>query len=75
MGLMNERVVSQAHVSEPEAGGAQFSHISAQQACAEICKLKDWLGDQALNIPDYQRPYKWGVPQVQQLLRDIVLTQ
>ena len=73
MGLMNERVVLQAHVPEPEAGGAQLVHISAQQACAEICKLKDWLGDQALNIPDYQRPYKWGLPQVQQLLRDIEL--
>ena len=73
MGLMNERAVSQAHVSEPEAEKAQLSHISAQQACAEICKLKDWLGDQALNIPDYQRPYKWGLPQVQQLLRDIEL--
>lgn len=70
---MDERVVSQAHVPEPDAGGAQFPHISAQQACAEICKLKDWLGDQALNIPDYQRPYKWGLPQVQQLLRDIEL--
>lgn len=46
---------------------------AAQQpeARAEICKLRDWLCNKALNIPDYQRPYKWGLPQVQQLLRDI----
>lgn len=44
-----------------------------QKASAEVCTLQDWLTDQALCIPHYQRPYKWGVPQVQQLLSDIEL--
>ncbi|UUC91580.1 DUF262 domain-containing protein [Comamonas sp. C11] len=43
----------------------------SSQARATVCTLRDWLGDLALNIPHYQRPYKWGLAQVQQLLRDI----
>ncbi len=40
-------------------------------ASANICTLKEWLCDERLRIPDYQRPYKWALPQVQQLLSDI----
>lgn len=37
----------------------------------KICTLRDWLGDRALHIPDYQRPYRWSQAQVLQLLCDI----
>ena len=57
------------HMSEK--AGAHPLTAKQLAAQAEICTLRDWLGDMALNIPDYQRPYKWGLPQVQQLLRDI----
>lgn len=40
-------------------------------ASAEVCTLRNWLGDVTLNIPHYQRPYKWSLAQVQQLLLDI----
>ncbi|WP_312835013.1 DUF262 domain-containing protein [Comamonas sp.] len=43
------------------------------QARAAVCTLRNWVGDLALNIPNYQRPYKWDAAQVQQLLRDIEL--
>ncbi|WP_059441819.1 DUF262 domain-containing protein [Comamonas sp. E6] len=43
----------------------------SSQARAAVCTLRSWLGDLALNIPHYQRPYKWSMAQVQQLLRDI----
>lgn len=36
-----------------------------------IWPLGQWLTDQHLQIPHYQRPYKWGRVQVQQLLQDI----
>lgn len=41
------------------------------QAIAKVCALREWLTEQALCIPHYQRPYKWGLRQVQQLLSDI----
>ncbi|OSY88609.1 hypothetical protein WH52_07205 [Tenacibaculum holothuriorum] len=38
-------------------------------------KLNDLLFIQKLNIPEYQRPYKWQVKHVKQLIEDIVLHQ
>ncbi|HHV7121836.1 TPA: DUF262 domain-containing protein, partial [Haemophilus influenzae] len=37
---------------------------------AKILKIKD-VFDLKLSIPDYQRPYKWTVKNVQQLLEDL----
>lgn len=59
------------HSALGQCDESSISETPFQRASAHICTLREWLGDQALNIPDYQRPYKWGLPQVQQLLRDI----
>jgi len=48
---------------------------SKASAQAEVITLKKWLTEQSdaasLCIPNYQRPYRWGKVQVQQLLRDV----
>ena len=36
----------------------------------QIVSIKDLL-EENLNIPNYQRPYKWGVRNIQTLLADI----
>ena len=38
---------------------------------AKILKIKD-VFDLKLSIPDYQRPYKWTIKHVQQLLDDLL---
>lgn len=45
--------------------------VRMREACATVFTLQQWLTDQALSIPHYQRPYKWGLAQVRQLLSDI----
>jgi hypothetical protein len=42
---------------------------------AKVIKVIDLLTIQNLNIPHYQRPYKWSVKNVNQLIDDIVLFQ
>lgn len=37
----------------------------------KIIKICDLLKIENLSIPDYQRPYKWGPKNVNQLLDDI----
>lgn len=49
--------------------GVQMTRQQAQPA--QVMPLLDWLTTPKLCIPDYQRPYRWGEAQVQQLLRDI----
>ena len=34
-------------------------------------KIGDLLGEQSVRIPDYQRPYKWDVRNVAQLIDDV----
>lgn len=63
MGSMNE--AEGLAVAQPESAERSLS------ASAEVCTLRNWLGDVTLNIPNYQRPYKWSLAQVQQLLLDI----
>lgn len=63
MGSMNEG--EGLAVAQPESAERSLS------ASAEVCMLRNWLGDVTLNIPHYQRPYKWSLAQVQQLLLDI----
>ncbi|QNJ97043.1 DUF262 domain-containing protein [Constantimarinum furrinae] len=46
---------------------------SVNQLNTGIVSVKDLLGNDSLQIPDYQRPYKWGVKNVSQLLNDIIL--
>ncbi|MBD9402306.1 DUF262 domain-containing protein [Comamonas sp. CMM02] len=65
MGSMNEGAGMAAMQPLPEE--------KSSPASAAVCTLRNWLGDLSLNIPHYQRPYKWGLAQVQQLLRDIEL--
>lgn len=38
----------------------------------KIVKLKDLLSKANLNIPEYQRPYKWSLKNVNQLIDDIL---
>lgn len=45
--------------------------VHEQEQPAKVMPLFDWLTESELCIPDYQRPYRWGEAQVQQLLRDI----
>lgn len=45
--------------------------VHEQEQPAKVMPLLDWLTESKLCIPDYQRPYRWGEAQVQQLLRDI----
>ena len=40
---------------------------------AEIISVKELLENSKLQIPDYQRPYKWNIKNVNQLLDDIIL--
>lgn len=54
----------------PEAK-SESEERQRQEASAGVYTLKEWLCDRTLSIPHYQRPYKWGLPQVQQLLSDI----
>ena len=39
----------------------------------EIIKIKDLLAKTNLTIPEYQRPYKWTIKNVNQLIDDILL--
>jgi len=39
----------------------------------KIIKIKDLLNINNLNIPEYQRPYKWTLKNVNQLINDILL--
>ncbi|MED7818504.1 MULTISPECIES: DUF262 domain-containing protein [unclassified Francisella] len=39
---------------------------------AEIVKVKDLIGFKELKIPEYQRPYKWTLKNVNQLIDDIL---
>jgi len=39
---------------------------------AEICSVSDLLKEEKLCIPDYQRPYKWSLKHVNQLLDDLL---
>ena len=39
---------------------------------AVIIKLKDLLSIENLDIPEYQRPYKWSLKNVNQLIDDIL---
>lgn len=55
----------------PGQEGRDRDPAQPQPPCAEVCGLQQWLADPHLSIPHYQRPYKWGLPQVQQLLTDI----
>lgn len=65
-------VLEQMPLSGPGGEGAiDGENAQPSQARAEVCTLQQWLTDQALGIPHYQRPYKWALPQVQQLLNDI----
>lgn len=36
-----------------------------------VCRVGDLLRDQRVRIPDYQRPYKWDVRNVAQLMDDV----
>ena len=38
-----------------------------------IVSVKELFKGQKLYIPDYQRPYKWGIKNVTQLINDILL--
>lgn len=38
-----------------------------------IVSVKELLGDNTLQVPEYQRPYKWTTKNVNQLLDDIIL--
>jgi hypothetical protein len=39
----------------------------------KIIKVKELLDNSALKIPEYQRPYKWSIKNVNQLIDDILL--
>ena len=73
MGSMYE--VSGVLASSPESGEIKRQDDKTQlqqaSASASVQTLKMWLCDKTLSIPQYQRPYKWGLPQVLQLLSDI----
>lgn len=43
------------------------------QLNTDIISVKELLGNNALQIPEYQRPYKWNTKNVNQLLDDIIL--
>lgn len=48
----------------------------AQQATelsSKIIRVYDLLADQALEIPQYQRPYKWTGKHINQLFSDIAI--
>jgi len=40
---------------------------------SEIKKVIDFLTQKNLKIPEYQRPYKWGIKNINQLIDDILL--
>lgn len=42
---------------------------------AEIISVKNFLESNNLNIPPYQRPYRWSTKNVRQLLEDILLSK
>lgn len=44
---------------------------ATEQLRAEIRSVSEILGTMALNIPSYQRPYTWGIRNVDQLVSDI----
>lgn len=44
-----------------------------QQSQPKIIKVKDLLSNERLQIPSYQRPYKWTEKNVNQLIDDILL--
>ncbi len=39
----------------------------------KIISVRDLISDQTLTIPEYQRPYKWTLKNVNDLLDDILL--
>lgn len=43
----------------------------AEQLTAEIKSVSEILGTMTLDIPSYQRPYTWGIKNVDQLVSDI----
>ena len=40
---------------------------------AKIEKVINFLTQKNLKIPEYQRPYKWGIKNINQLIDDILL--
>ncbi|MEG9481646.1 DUF262 domain-containing protein [Mannheimia sp. HC-2023] len=47
-----------------------MSQTNTEKEIAEIRKIKD-IVTKELSIPDYQRPYKWSVKNITQLLNDL----
>lgn len=44
---------------------------SRTQLCVDVWKVGDLLRQPKVRIPDYQRPYKWDVRNVAQLMDDV----
>ncbi|XTV77550.1 DUF262 domain-containing protein [Mannheimia haemolytica] len=47
-----------------------MSQNNTEKEIAEIRKIEDVVRTK-LSIPDYQRPYKWSVKHITQLLNDL----
>lgn len=45
--------------------------VSSPPMGVEVWKIASLLGDERIRIPDYQRPYKWEVRNVAQLMDDV----
>ena len=46
---------------------------NARKMESKIIKIKDFLCIKNLEIPEYQRPYKWQPKNVRQLIEDIII--
>ena len=49
--------------------------MSCKEEKPKIIQIKELLSIQNLCIPEYQRPYKWTIKNVNQLIDDILLFQ
>lgn len=54
-----------------KAGSGALPQENQDNAPAEILSVREYLSRGNLCIPDYQRPYKWNILHVRQLIEDI----
>ena len=62
------------HYADPPVDSATLTRTADQTARyleKSIISVQQLLNDQALSIPEYQRPYKWSVRNITQLFSDI----